>query len=432
MLGNPFTELNGGIAGEIETQSATGAFPRMSHRDTVSATDQGVQLSEKRVLLLAVTAAIVTANAYYIHPIIARVAESFEVRHAIVGAVPAFNQVALAVGIFFLLPLGDRISNRRLITVSLLAQVVALVVMALAENFLLFIAASTALGFFTITPYLLPAYASRRVELSRLGHVTAVLTAGVIGGIVLSRTASGVVGEYLGWRYMYWIAAGLMLGSTLALRALLEEDAPRGGTTGIASYWQLISSLPPLLRQYPDVVASGVIQGLSFGIFLLIWMGIGLHLTSPEVGLGVDDVGYLGVFSVVNVVTTPLLGRWADRVGPKHARVRVAAVQMAGLVLLLFFGDNFWLLAVPIVIISIAGPVVDVTGRMTALGAAPDFRTRLMSLYIVLMFLGGGMGSWAGTITYDLGGWTFNVSIALCFSALVIVLSVAALRRDRH
>ena len=81
-------------------------------------------------------------------------------RAAWVGLVPAANQVALAVGILFLLPLGDRLSNRRIISMALMAQVVALVTMAVAESFWLFVAASTALGFFTITPYLLPAYAS--------------------------------------------------------------------------------------------------------------------------------------------------------------------------------------------------------------------------------------------------------------------------------
>ena len=79
------------------------------------------ELSEGRIALLAVAAAIVTANAYYIHPIIAPVAASFGVSDALVGAVPAFNQVALAIGIFFLLPLGDRFSNRRL-TISLLSK----------------------------------------------------------------------------------------------------------------------------------------------------------------------------------------------------------------------------------------------------------------------------------------------------------------------
>ena len=246
-------------------------------------------------------------------------AETFGVSNSLVGAVPAFNQVALAVGIFFLLPLGDRFSNRRLVTLFLLLQILALLVMALAESFWWFVAASTALGFFTITPYLLPAYASRRVGMARLGHVTAVLTAGVIAGVVLSRTVSGIVGEYLGWRTMYWIAMVLMLASTAALRWLLSDEERVTDAVPGEHYGELILSLLRLVPRHPQVLLSGFIQGISFGIFLLIWMGLGLHLTSPEMGLGVDDVGYLGLFSAANVVTTPLLGKWADRTGPRRA-----------------------------------------------------------------------------------------------------------------
>ncbi len=385
-------------------------------------------LSEYRVVLLAIAAAIVTANAYYIHPIIAPVAESFGVRAAWVGLVPAANQVALAIGILFLLPLGDRISNRRIITLALSAQVVALVTMATAESFWLFVASSTALGFFTITPYVLPAYASKRVHAGRLGHVTAVLTAGVIAGVVLSRTASGVVGEYLGWRTIYWIAAVLMIAATLALRRMLDDQVVAQGPAANESYWGLVASLLPLLRRYPRVILSGVIQGLSFGIFLLMWMGIGLNLTSEAIGLGVDDVGYLGIFSVVNVLTTPRLGRWADRVGPERARLVMALLQLSGVLLLLVSGDSFWLLTIPIVIISVAGPMIDVTGRMTCLAAEPAIRTRLMSLFITLMFLGGGLGSWVGTIAYDLGGWGLNARLAVFLSLVTVVLSCVAFR----
>ena len=305
----------------------------------------------------------------------------------------------------------------------------ALLVMAVAESFWWFVAASTALGFFTITPYLLPAYASRRVSASRLGHVTAVLAAGVIAGVFLSRTASGVVGEYLGWRYIYWIAAGLMLASTLALRALLADEISRGGDGDSESYVTLLLSLLRLIPQHPQVVTSGLIQGLSFGIFLLIWMGLGLHLTSPAMGLGVDQVGYLAIFTAINVVTTPRLGRLADRTGPQRARVAAALLQMLGVGTLLFTVHSYWLLVIPIVITSVAGPMVDVTGRMTCLAEAPGIRTRLMSIYIMLMFLGGGVGSWAGTIAYDIGGWMLNVSLALFFSALILLLSLRALRQ---
>ena len=114
-------------------------------------------LTRRDLFLLALASAVVTANAYYIHPIIALVAKDFGVSPSEIGLVPALNQIALAIGIFVLLPLGDRFSNRQLATVFAAGQLLGLVVMALAGSFWLFAAGSTFLGFSSITPYLLPA-----------------------------------------------------------------------------------------------------------------------------------------------------------------------------------------------------------------------------------------------------------------------------------
>lgn len=161
-------------------------------------------LGRREVTLLAIASAFITANAYYIHPIIAQVAESFGVSDAWVGAAPAVNQIALALGVLLLLPLGDRVNNARLALICLGAQTLALTVMAMATDFTVFSIASAVLGFFTVTPYLLPAYASKRVAPSQLGFVTAVLTTGVIAGVIGSRAISGVAAEAFGWRSVYW------------------------------------------------------------------------------------------------------------------------------------------------------------------------------------------------------------------------------------
>ena len=50
----------------------------------------------------------------------------------------------------------------------------------------------------------------------------------------------------------------------------------------------------------------------------------------------------------------------------------------------------------------------------------------------MLMFLGGGMGSWAGTIAYDLGGWSLTASLAFGFSATIVLLSFLSWRRWGH
>ena len=317
----------------------------------------GKPLGTRGVFLLAIASAIVTANAYYIHPIIGPVAESFGVSDAMIGAVPALNQIALALGVLLLLPLGDRISNRRLVIACIAFQVLALGTMAVVEDFRLFLAASSLLGFFTITPYLLPAYTSKRVDPERLGFVTAVLTSGVVAGVQLSRVASGAIGEYLGWRAVYWMAAALMALSMVVLPMLMDEDRPPQDVNN-DSYGQLIGSLWTLAVRHPRIMVSGLIQGLSFAIFLASWLGIALYFTGPELNLGTDTVGYLAAFSAIGLLTTPRLGRWADHLGAEKARLRMALIQFAGVLTLALVGYEWWLLLVPIVIMSISGPLI--------------------------------------------------------------------------
>ena len=388
---------------------------------------QPTRLTTAQEYWLAVAAAVVTANAYYIHPIIGDVADHFGVGHAQIGLVPALNQLALALGILLLLPLGDRFSNRSLTIMFTIGQCVGLIGMTVADSFALFTAGSTLLGFFTIAPYLLPAYASKRVAPERLGHVTAILTAGVIFGILVARVGAGVVAEYFGWRAVYWIASGLMIAITLALPRIMEKGV-RDKSASRLPYPRLISSLLALARDRREILLSGAIQGIGFGQFIALWLALALHLTGPEMGYGTDVVGYLAGFAAVSVFSTPYWGRLADRIGPRKARVRFAIVQAAGIALLLPFGDNLWLLMIPILIGNIVGPAIDVTSRMTFLSQEPELRTRLTTIYIVMMFLGGAIGSIAGTALFDAYGWTGSALVILASCVCLTLLTMLGYR----
>lgn len=385
-------------------------------------------LTDRDLFLLAVAAAVVTANAYYIHPIIALVADDLGVSHSEIGLVPALNQIALAIGIFTLLPLGDRFSNRLLATIFCAGQFAGLLMMALAPGFWLFTAGSTFLGFATITPYLLPAYASKRVEPHRLGRATATLTTGVIAGILVARVGAGWIGEHTGWRAVYAIASALMLAITLALPRLMEGRDPRSTPSEPFRYGDLVLSVFPIVRRHPEVLLSGAIQGLGFGIFLSVWLSLGLHLTSKEMGYGTDVVGYLAAISLLNLATTPHLGAWADRTGPRRARFIISLVQFGAVCLLGLFGHSLWLLLVPLILMNLVGPMIDITGRMTFLGLPAGVRTRLMTAYIVLMFIGGGLASWAATTVYEYAGWTGTALLSASLSAMLVTLSALALR----
>ena len=92
-------------------------------------------------------------------------------------------------------------------------------------------------------------------------------------------------------------------------------------------------------------------------------------------------------------------------------------------------GWSVWGLAIPLVITNIVGPSMDVAGRMTFLSLEPTIRTRLTTSYIVIMFLGGALGSIVGTAVYDLGGWAGTCVLLLAISLCSLGLSWWAEKR---
>lgn len=379
---------------------------------------------------LSLLTGVTVANAYYIHPIIAEIGTDFAVSPAAIGLIPAFNQIALALGIFLLLPLADRISNRTLSLVLAACQTAMLVVMALAQQFWLFVSASTVLGFVTIVPYLLPAYASKRVPPENLGKVTSLLTAGIIVAILVARVGAGLVAHESGWRTVYWIAAIMMAAVTCAIPFIMEGRADNAAPRTHRSYFTLVGSTITLLKEHPEIALSGVIQALNFGIFLVVWLGLAFHLTNPAMGYGTDTVGYLAAVALVSVYATPRLGRWADKVGPYRARLRFGLVQLVGVLLYWPAGSSLWLLLIPLILTNIVGPSIDVSGRMTFLGLAPEIRNRLMTGYIILMFVGAGIASWAAPVAHDLAGWGGIALLCASMSLGIVALSWLSLRRQ--
>lgn len=374
------------------------------------------------------TVAVVTANAYYIHPIIGDVAESFGVSDAEIGIVPALNQLALALGIFLLLPLGDRYANRTLCIAFVTAQSLFMFGMALAQGFVLFTLASTALGFVTIAPYLIPAFASKRVAPERLGQVTALLTAGVIFGLLVARVGSGIIAQNFGWRSVYWCAFAAMVLVTALLPMIMRSEGSAPKVPG-SSYPALLKSVLTLARSNREMLVSAVIQGLNFASFTATWLALALHLTSDEMGYGVDTVGFLAAISAISIFSTPRLGKWADRIGPRRARLIAACVQSSGVFMLYPLGWDIWAVLIPLLIINLVGPSIDVTGRMIFFALEPAIRTRLTTTYIVIMFLGGALGSILGTAIYDWSGWLGTCALLLAMSLSVLGLATWAYRK---
>lgn len=381
-------------------------------------------LGDRAVSLLAVAAAIAVANAYYIQPLLVEVGSALSISSGLVGILPGLSQIGLAFGLAFLLPLGDIVSARRLLLAVIPIQIAALVLFATSRSALAVAAASLLIGLFGIAPYVLPPYVSLRVPASRLGHVTGVLTRGVIVGILLARTASGMIGTHFGWRAVYWVAA-IMMAIELVFLAYIVKPEPAMRRRPRVRYRDLIRSLVHLLFTVAELRTAALCVALSYGSFSVFWLGATLYLQSPAFGWTPQTIGLVALVAAAAASAAPMFGRLVDRSGPYATRRAALAGMVIAWILLALFAGHLAGMAVGLIVLDVSATMVDISNRTILYGLDGGIRTRLNAIYQVAMFSGGALMSVLVGACWSLGGW-----FALCALGVVpVVIAFMVCRR---
>ena len=299
------------------------------------------RMIKKRTLrAMAVGSGLAVANIYYNQPLLADMGRYFGVPDRRMGLVSMLTQVGYATGLLLFVPLGDRLERRSFILTMLGVVVVALIGVAAAPSFHWLAAASLVVGVTSITPQLLVPFAAHLAEPSERGRVVGIVMSGLLIGILAARTVSGVVGEYLGWRAMYGIAAAVTVALALALKELLPRSQPEA--LGV-SYVGLLRSIGGLLRDEPVLRQSCLFGAMGFGAFSTFWTTLAFHLAGPPFHYGSGFIGLFGLVGVVGALAAPVAGRLADR---RSTRWTIGAgltcILLAYIVLYVFGGTRRW------------------------------------------------------------------------------------------
>jgi MFS family permease len=366
-------------------------------------------------------AGVSVANFYYVQPLLVDIGRSFGLDEAVMGLVPTLTQVGLGFGVLFLLPLGDVIDNRKLVTAAIALQTLALLVMATATNRALFFAASTLMGFTGITGYLLAPYVAHLVPAAERGRVIGLVARGAIIGILLARTVSGIIGFYIGWRAVYFLAAGAML----ALLCLLRHYMKPVSRPVTAPYWHLILSLGKLVRDEPALRRTVFTQALNFGSFNTLWLGLSLYLESPAFGFHSDTVGLFGLLGAAAAMAAPLAGRLVDRKGPQFTLGFALGLTVLAWVVMVF-APNMIGIVIGIILIDLGSSASDVSNRTIIFRLHPDIRTRLMAVYSIGMFFSAGVLSLLTTILWAHAGWLGVCLLGLGATSLAFLANLRA------
>jgi predicted MFS family arabinose efflux permease len=399
---------------------ATPEDPQSSaSRSTAHATVTGPVLSGRAIAVLAAASATSVANGYYIQPLLVVIAAAFGVPEQYVGILPAMTQFGLACGVVFLLPLGDVVSVRTLLMVVIPLQIGALALLFASHEVDTLGIACLLVGLFGITPYVLPPYASLHVPSERIGHVTGMLTRGIIVGILLARVIAGMVGTHFGWRAVYLLAALAMIFVFLALRRFVHPT-PHASKREFPGYRTLIMSMARLVISVPELRLAALCQAVTFGSFNAFWLGASLYLQSPMFGWSPGAVGLVALIGVIAASSAPLLGRAADRVGPHVTRFMALIGMCVAWLIFFVFSPHLFAMAVGVVLLDIGAALLDISNRTILYGLEGEIRTRLNAIYTVAMLAGGAIMSALAGLCWSAGGWS-----AICaLGSLPLVLSI--------
>jgi len=370
------------------------------------------------VLLLAAACGVAVGNVYFPQAVSPAIAAGMHVSGASAATVVAATQVGYTVGLFLLVPLGDRAPHRRLLMTLLAATGTLLLAAGMMPALRPLVAVSLLIGAATVAAPIIGPMAAGLVAPERRGVTSGLLLSGGTGGMLLSRTFSGYLAEWFGWTAPYLLFGVL----TLALVPLVGRVVPGNEPGTRQPYPALLLEPLRLLRREPLLRRSAGYQTAVFAGFSATWTCVALLLTGPAYGYDAGAVGLLALVNAATALVTPLAGRLVDRRGSDLVTlVCAAAVVVAAALLVLGGGGRLgWLIAGTLLLdVAMQSGMVANQVRFYALGRGR--LSRLSTAYMTCAYLGGAAGSWLGVRCFTAYGWTGVCGLVALLAVTVVI-----------
>jgi len=386
----------------------------MGGKDTQGAKPQAHVLKRSAVILMSVTAGAAVANLYYSQPLLEELSRYFGVTPAVIGIAALLIHAGYAAGMLLIVPLGDMLENKPVIVTMLLLSVLSLAGISFAAGTGIFCAFSFLVGITSVVPQMMVPLAAHLAEPDKRGRVIGTVMSGLLIGILLSRTFSGLIGSALGWQAVYRIAAAAMAVTAAANILMLPESRPEKHT----GYLSLISTLPPLLRSQPILMESSVLGCLNFAAFSIFWTTLSFYLKSPHYSMGAQVAGLFGLLGVAGALAASLVGRVTDRVSPRFTLAIAMLTVLFSFIIMVLFGGSIWGLIAGVIILDLGFQSAHVSNLARVHSLAAENRSRNNALYMFFSFLGGAAGAAAGSSVWEYFGWD-----GVCAAGIMVMVA---------
>lgn len=279
-------------------------------------------------------------------------------------------------------------------------------------------------GLFSVVAQILVPLAATLATPQTRGKVVGTIMSGLLLGILLARTVSGLLASLGGWRTVFWVASGLMMVMAFAL----WRGLPKMKSETHLNYPQLLGSVFSLFTHNALLRTRALLGCLTFANFSILWTSMAFLLAAPPFSFSDGTIGLFGLAGAAGALGARPVGGLVDK-GKAHLTTTWGLVALL-LSWIALAAGQFSVLALiaGILVLDLTVQGVHITNQSVIYRVLPDARNRLTAGYMTSYFIGGAAGSLISASAYQHAGWN-GVCIA---GAVVALLNLVVWWRGYH
>lgn len=374
-------------------------------------------LAAPALLLMAVACGLCAGGNYFNQALLHSIALHFGVSDATAGLSVTVAQVAYAVGLLFITPLGDKFERRRMAVVLMLLAGAGHALVGWSNSFAMFMAGTLMAGLFSVAAQVLVPMAAALAAPGHAGRNVGLVLSGLLVGILLSRSVAGGLSALGGWSLVYQVTAVAMALMALCMRRVL----PTSRHTQPMPYLQVLSSMGHLLRTQPALRLRTTASALAFASVSVMFATMALVLSNAPLQLSDAQIGLVGLAGVTGALIANVAGSWADR-GKDRTLLRIGAVALLLSWLPLWWGQASvaWFV-LGVLVMDLGLQAINVTNQSSVASLVPEARSRMNAVYMTGYFAGASVGSALGVWAWNAAGWLGACSVGAGLAGLAAI-----------
>lgn len=372
------------------------------------------------LLTMAVIAGLTVANCYYNQPLLEMIRHDMGVSQHEANLITVVTQIGYALGLCFLIPMGDLYSRRRIIVINMSVAAVMAIFIAFSQRVWIVWGASLLLGACSVIPQFFIPIAGQYSEKKNKGRNMGIVLSGLLTGILASRVVSGYVGEWLGWREMFIIAALIMIVCLiLTLKIMPQIDSNYVGT-----YRGLMKSVFHIVASNAHIRLYAIRAAFSFGSMMAIWSCLAFRLAQAPFFSGSEMVGTLGMCGIAGALAASGLGKLVNQWGIRKLSLYGACLQLVAWTTAYLFGDTYMGLIVAIILVDIGLQCLQLSNQSGCIQEMPEASNRANTIFMTTYFIGGSFGTYCAGLAWTHEGWMGVCAVGAVLAAISLSITI--------